>query len=107
MSDHNGHGHETHGGAHDGNGHGHGGADYIPESSMQDKLLLLIATLCLGGLLWGGFGWFGSVPAKPGDHGGAAEHATADEHGEASAPAGGEPQAEGGASPGESGGEAH
>ena len=88
MSEHNGHGHDSHGDdGHDGNGHG-GGAGVIPESSLQDKLLLLIACLCLVGLCWGGWGWAEKMPPKPAEHAEEAQHIDA-------------------ASPSDSSGEAH
>lgn len=68
MSHHDGHEHpETGHAGHGHNGHGHEHEhgqdplkhtdDVIPESSLQDKLLMLVGGLCLAGLLYFGSLW--------------------------------------------------
>ena len=77
MSHHDGHEHcESEHGEHGHNGHGHdhptAGHEpveaIIPENSLQDKLLMLVAGLCLAGLLYFGSLWAFSltVPAHTG-----------------------------------------
>jgi len=87
MSHHDGHEHcesehAEHG--HNGDGHDHppaaghgpleGAGAIIPEQSLQDKLLMLVAGLCLAGLLYFGSLWaFSLTPPAHSEHAPAAE----------------------------------
>ncbi len=59
-TEHAGHGHNGHEHAHE-HEHGHDplkhATDVIPESSLQDKVLMLVGGLCLAGLLYFGSLW--------------------------------------------------
>ncbi|HEY9869211.1 MAG TPA: hypothetical protein V6D08_08595 [Candidatus Obscuribacterales bacterium] len=77
MSHHNGHGHDEHGHDAHGDEHAHGvlagAADVIPETSLQDKFLVLLCGLALAALLYYGCQWAFALKA-PHPAGGHAVH---------------------------------